>query len=281
MPAPIKIDLQKVLASKLGKKARWVPRFLVHAMEKLIHQDELNELLEKNFPRRGPDFCDGVLADLGVALDVMCPQNMPADKRVIIVSNHPLGGLDGMTMISWVSRHYGGSKVHFVVNDLLMVVEPLSDCFVPINKHGAQSRRSAASLDEVLAGNNPVVIYPAGLVSRLGDDGKIADLTWRKTVITKAIESHRDIVPVHFGGQNSPSFYRWARLRKKIGLKFNYEMILLPRELFRCKGAKFILTCGKPIPWQSFKGGKDAAREASHLRNIVYSLSADSCSNKL
>ena len=197
---------------------------------------------------------------------------MPASPRCIIVSNHPLGGLDGITMIAWLSSHYGDRPVHFVVNDMLMAVEPLSDCFVPVNTHGAQNRRSAATLDSVLQGDDPVVVYPAGLVSRLGDDGRIADLPWRKMVVNKAIESRRDIVPVHFDGYNRRSFYRIARLRKKLGLKFNYEMVLLPREFVRCSDAVFTLTCGEPIPWQSFTGGSSAASEAATLRDIVYSL---------
>lgn len=269
---PIQIDIGRELSKKLGRRARYVPRILVKAIERLIRQDELNDLLVRNFPRRGAEFCEGVLDTLDVRLEVKDAARLPASPRCIIASNHPLGGLDGMSMIAWLHRHYK-RPVHFVVNDLLMAVDPLRDCFVPINKHGAQSRGAAKLIDEVLAGDDPVVIYPAGLVSRLGDDGKIADLEWRKMVINKAIESRRDIVPVHFEGENSPSFYRWARRRLRLGIKFNFEMVLLPRELFRAGGKTFTLTCGDPIAWQSLRGGRDAAAEAARIRNIVYSLS--------
>ncbi len=269
---PIKIDIAQVLRERLGARSRYVPRALVRAVEKLICQKELNALLENNFPSRGPDFCRGVLADLDVRLDVRGAERLPESPRCIIVSNHPLGGLDGISMIAWLSSHYGNRPVHFVVNDLLMAVEPLRDCFVPINKHGAQSRGAASTLDSVLAGDDPVVIYPAGLVSRLGNDGVIADLEWRKMVVTKAIESKRDIVPVHFEGENSRSFYRWARLRKRLGIKFNYEMMLLPREFVHSTGKTFTLTCGEPLRWESFRGGAHAAEEAAKLRETVYSL---------
>lgn len=270
----IQIDIGRELSQKLGRRARYVPRILVKAIERLIRQDELNDLLVRNFPRRGAEFCEGVLDTLGVKLEVKDAACLPASPRCIIASNHPLGGLDGMSMIAWLHRHYN-CPVHFVVNDLLMAVDPLRDCFVPINKHGAQSRGAAKLIDEVLAGDDPVVIYPAGLVSRLGDDGKIADLEWRKMVVNKAIESRRDIVPVHFAGENSPSFYRWARRRLRLGIKFNFEMVLLPRELFRAGGKTFTLTCGDPIAWQSLRGGRDAAAEAARIRNIVYSLSQE------
>lgn len=270
----IQIDIGRELSQKLGRRARYVPRILVKAIERLIRQDELNDLLVRNFPRRGAEFCEGVLDTLGVKLEVKDAARLPASPRCIIASNHPLGGLDGMSMIAWLHRHYN-CPVHFVVNDLLMAVDPLRDCFVPINKHGAQSRGAAKLIDEVLAGDDPVVIYPAGLVSRLGDDGKIADLEWRKMVVNKAIESRRDIVPVHFAGENSPSFYRWARRRLRLGIKFNFEMVLLPRELFRAGGKTFTITCGDPIAWQSLRGGRDAAAEAARIRNIVYSLSQE------
>lgn len=271
---PIRIDVGAVIASKLGRRSRYVPPFLVHGIERLIHQDELNALLENNFPRRGADFCEGVLADLGVSLEVRHADRMPASPRCIVVSNHPLGGLDGISMIAWLTRHYG-RPVHFVVNDLLMAIEPMSECFVPINKHGGQTRATADTLDAILAGDDPVVIYPAGLCSRLGDDGRIADLAWRKTAVTKAIESRRDIVPVFFDGENSPSFYRWARRRKRLGIKFNFEMVLLPREVFRARGKTFTLTCGEPVAWSSLHGGPDASREVARLRETVYSLKTD------
>lgn len=268
---PIRIDVGGVLASRLGGKARFVPRFLVRWLEKLICQDKLNQLLESNYPLRGAEFCDGVLCDLDVTIDIRNENLLPKNPRCIIVSNHPLGGLDGMSMISWLSRHYN-RPVHFVVNDLLMAVEPLTDCFVPVNKHGRQSRSSLGSLEEALAGDGPVVISPAGLCSRLGDDGVVADLAWNKMFVTKAIESRRDIVPVHFDGHNSPSFYRWARIRQRLGIKFNFEMLLLPREVFRSRGKTFTITCGTPVPWQSLEGGAKAASTAAQLRRQVYAL---------
>lgn len=268
---PIRIDVGGVLASRLGGKARFAPRFLVRWLEKLICQDQLNQLLESNYPLRGAEFCDGVLCDLDVTIDIRNENLLPKNPRCIIVSNHPLGGLDGMSMISWLSRHYN-RPVRFVVNDLLMAVEPLTDCFVPVNKHGRQSRSSLVSLEEALAGDGPVVIYPAGLCSRLGDDGVVADLAWNKMFVTKAIESRRDIVPVHFDGHNSPSFYRWARIRQRLGIKFNFEMLLLPREVFRSRGKTFTITCGTPVPWQSLEGGAKAASTAAQLRRQVYAL---------
>ena len=270
---PIRIDVADVVKSKLGNKVRFVPRFLISGLAKLICQDKLNALLESNFPRRGADFCKGVLDSLSVHLDVRGAENLPADRRIMVVSNHPLGGLDGMSMIDWLSRHYG-TNVQFVVNDLLMAVEPLRECFLPVNKTGRQNRRHASALDEALSGDNPVVIYPAGLCSRLGDNGEIADLRWQKMAVNKAIEHRRDIVPAYFDGANSRSFYRAARWRARMGLKFNFEMMLLPREVFRSAGKTFTLTVGRPVAWQSLKGGACAQATTDALRELVYALKA-------
>lgn len=270
--APIQLDLRQIVRDKLGKKARWIPRCAVNALARLIHQDDLNELLRNNFPRRGADFCRGVLHDLNVSVDIVDKSKMPPkqQRRIIIVSNHPLGGLDGMALIDTFAQHFGG-KVYFIVNDLLMAIEPLSDVFVPVNTHGSQSRRAICSIEEVLAGDDPVLIFPAGLCSRLQKDGKIADLKWRKTFVTMARKYNRDIFPIYFSGTNSPGFYRTARRRQRMHIRFNFEMVLLPREVFRAKGKAFSIICGDTIHIEDLKAEKpdDAARR---IKDIVYRL---------
>ena len=270
---PLQIDLPATLRSKLGGKSKFIPRFVVRWLERTICVDRLNELLRNNYPKTGADFCRGVFNDLDVKIDVNGMDNLPdsADRRVLIVSNHPLGGLDGMALIAFFQEYYGG-KIHFIVNDILMAVEPLRDVFVPINKHGAQSRRSKAELDAVLAGDDPVLIFPAGLVSRLGDDGQVRDLDWQKMFVNKAISTRRNIIPVHFSGENSQFFYKFARRRKRLGLKFNIEMIYLPGEVIRSQGKTFRITCGKPIEWEALKGGKFAPATAAEIKELVYSL---------
>ena len=195
---------------------------------------------------------------------------MPPNRRVVIVSNHPLGALDGIALIDWVSKIYGPG-VKFIVNDLLMAVKPLDNVFLPINKHGKQSRKSSSNIEEVFAGNDPIIIFPAGLVSRKRDEG-IRDLKWQKMFISKAVQYHRDIIPVYFDGKNSPFFYNFAKLRTRVGLKFNIEMIYLPREIFRSRHARFTIVAGKPIPYNRFKGGRNAAIEAKAMKRIVYDL---------
>ena len=270
---PRQLDLHAIVRARLGRKARWVPRCLVSRLARLIRQDELNALLRDNYPRRGAEFCHGVLSDLDVTVDLAQGSQLPdpTRRRVIIVSNHPLGGLDGMALIDIFTRHYGG-QVHFIVNDLLMAIEPLTDVFVPVNTHAAQSRNTIASIEDVLAGDDPILIFPAGLCSRLQDDGSIADLTWRKSFVTMARQYRRDIVPVYFSGTNTPSFYRFARRRQRLGLRFNFEMVLLPREVFRARGRHFDIACADVVPYSDIQD-RTPRQAADDIRKIVYSLS--------
>lgn len=267
---PIKIDVGTVLASKLGKRASLVPRFLVHSLEKLICQDRLNDLLQYGWPRRGADFCRAVVGRLDITTEIINAGLMPTGEgsRVIFVSNHPLGGLDGMILIDIVTR-LTGREPFFVVNDLLMAVEPLTDVFVPINKHGAQSKAASAALDEAMASDRPVIIFPAGLCSRR-NGGVIADPEWKKMFVQKARRYGRDIVPLHFAGTNSPRFYRTASMRKRLHIPFNLEMLLLPSEVVRNSGARFTVTVGERIPASSL--APDPRAETLRIRDIVYSM---------
>lgn len=268
---PIRIDIASVLASRLGRRASFVPRFMVHALERLIHQDELNGILERAFPLRDAAFCRAVLDDLNVDVRFRGIERLPADGRALFVCNHALGGLDGIAVIALLSEYYG-TKAHMVVNDLLDAVAPLRDTFVPVNKHGAQSRDAVSLLDSVMAGDNPVAMFPAGLVSRYMPDGTIADLEWHKMFVSKAIEFRRPVVPLHFDGLNSLSFYRYARLRKKLGMKFNIEMILLPREVCRASGRRFTISAGHPIEPSALGEPRCAAATAARIRDIVYDI---------
>lgn len=269
---PLEINVGEVLRQRIPRYWRFIPRGLVRWLERTVCQDELNRLLRDNFPRRDADFCRGVLDDLGVTVNFHNLDNLPPKEltRVLFVSNHPLGGLDGMALIDFVRTYYGVAP-RFIVNDLLNAVEPLSDTFIPVNKHGAQSREAILRLDEAFASDAPLLMFPAGLVSRRGKKGVVADLEWQKMFVAKARQSGRDIIPLHFYGENSSFFYKFAKFRRRIGLKFNIEMIYLPREVFRSKGKTFDVVVGKPIPHASLDD-MPPARKAQQIRQMVYAL---------
>ncbi|MDE6377631.1 MAG: glycerol acyltransferase, partial [Duncaniella sp.] len=188
----MRIDIDSVLRQRLPRHYRWIPRALVARLEKLICQDELNALLTHNAHLAGADFARGVIADLGVTYELRGTLPDPARSRVVLTSNHPLGGLDGLVLAAATAGLYPGHTPRFIVNDLLEAVEPLRSIFLGVNKHGSQDRGKAARIDRAFEGDDPIVMFPAGLVSRRNASGGIADLTWHKMAVVKAISSRRD-----------------------------------------------------------------------------------------
>lgn len=276
----LRIDLQEVLRERLPRLSHLIPRRLVGWMERTICQEQLNRLLEENRGKVGAEFCRGVFKSLDISYKVINEEYMPSktNRRVVFVSNHPLGALDGMILIDFVQRYYGG-QVWFVVNDLLMHVTPLRPVFLPINKFGSQSRESIRQMDAAFAGDDPIIIFPAGLVSRLHKvpfNGRrqkmVADLQWKKTFVTKCCRYKRDVVPLFFSGTNSMRFYKIANWRKRLGLRFNIEQLYLPREIFNSKGKEFTITLGNPLSWHEMDSAGDAEGYAATVRSYVYML---------
>ena len=268
----IRLDVGELLRQKMPRHYRYVPRVMVKMLARLICQDELNEITRLHGKKRGVDFARGVLDYLGVKVRVEGLENCPkphADK-CIFVCNHPMGGLDGIAIIANIGALYGGN-VRFLVNDLLMAVTPLADVFLPINKFGRQSRSAAESIEAAYGSDVQILSFPAGLCSRLQADGTVSDLTWHKSFVAKAVEYQRDVVPMYFEGKNSMLFYRLARLRKRLGVKFNFEQILLPREMMKCRGKEFVLHIGKPIGWAKLQSRNPSA-EAERIKHICYGL---------
>lgn len=273
MKETIKIDVSKVLKAKVPKYYRFVPSFLVKWLENIIHQDELNYLLLKNKDLEGVDFANAILSDLDIKLEVVNSHLLPAkgSGKYIFASNHPLGGLDGMALISLLGKQYD-NNIKFIVNDMLSQLTPFADIFLPANKVGRQSHEVAEKINAAFMSDAQVITFPAGLCSRRKNDGRVSDLDWTKGFISKSIQYRRDVVPIFFDGLNSDFFYKAAHLREKAGIKFNIEMIYLPGEVFKNRGKKFTIYIGKPIKWETFVNGRSQRNLAQEVKQIVYNL---------
>lgn len=264
------IDIRKTLRERLPGKSRYIPSFVVRWLERLVRQDEMNETLDVIGERRGVNAAVAALDHLGITVEATGEEHIPSGGRFLFVSNHPLGGLDGIALIARIGKRYGG-EIRFLVNDLLMAVEPLRDVFLPINKYGRQGREAVAQIESEYAGDRQMLTFPAGLCSRRLPDGTIGDLDWKKTAVTMAARYKRDIIPIYFDAVNSKRFYRIARWRERLGIRFNYEMILLPDELYRKRGATLRFTVGEPIAWQTLDTTR-AKQEIDRIRGVVYSM---------
>ena len=260
------LDIEKVIAHKTG--GRKLPGFVIGWIRKIIHQDFINDYLKEGY--LGVDFCEHCLEYLHVKIDIEGLENLPEKGRYTFVSNHPLGGIDGVTLGAIIGRRYDG-HIKYLLNDFLTALEGMRSLGIPINKVGNQARQLPALVNEAFHSENQMIIFPAGLCSRK-IDGKIQDLPWTKTFLMKSIETGRDIVPIHFIGQNSNRFYRVANLCKRFGLKFNLAMVLLPDELYKGQGKTFKVIIGKPVPHTRFDKSRSMKEWAQILRKEVYEL---------
>jgi len=118
---------------------------------------------------------------------------------------------------------------------------------------------------------NHMLMFPAGLCSRK-QKGVIRDLPWKKTFITKSVETKRDVVPIHFSGRNSERFYRLANICKALRLKVNIAMLFLVDEMYRNRHKSFRIAIGKPIPWQTFDKTRTPLQWAQWVKDGVYKL---------
>jgi 1-acyl-sn-glycerol-3-phosphate acyltransferase len=268
---PFQIDIHEVLRTKAPGVYRKIPNFLINLFIKFLCLDKLNIFLSDNSEYSGVDLMHQATLFFNVKLQIKGEENIPGfDHKCLFASNHPLGGLDGVCLSAFLGKKYG-KRIVYLVNDILYFIKPLQNIFVPINKHGAQGRGAAIILNESFASENQIITFPAGLCSRK-TKGKICDTEWKKMFITKAVESRRDIVPVYFEAKNSNIFYTIANIRKRLRLKFNIEMLFLPREMFKAQDSTFTIYFGQPISWKTFDSSKTPQQWADGVKETVYNI---------
>lgn len=260
------LDFDGIVSEKLG--GRKLPSWIMNPLRRFVREDYINGCLARG--KVGVDFCLDVTDYMGVNLVVEGLENVPADGTLYtFVCNHPLGGVDGVALAGQIGSHFG--QVTMLVNDFLMALPALRPLCIPINKTGGQSRNLPRLVNEAFDSDRQMMLFPAGICSRL-IDGKVQDLPWTKTFITQSVRTQRDVVPVHFFGENSPRFYRIARMCKRLHLKVNLAMAFLPDELYRNRNKTFRIKFGTPIPYTTFDKSKTPAQWAQWVRDKVYEI---------
>lgn len=267
------IDIDSILESKMGTKAKFVPSFVVRWLKRITHEDQVNAFLWEKRGLSGTEWLTECVKYLDMTLNIVGAENLPDKndgKFYTFVSNHPLGGEDGVALGSIIGRHYDG-KFRYLVNDLLLNLPGLKPVSIGINKTGKQSRDFPRMVEAGFQSDNHMLMFPAGLNSRK-INGVIHDLPWKKTFITKSVEYHRDVVPIYFSGRNSERFYRIANWQHRLHLKVNIAMLFLVDEMYRNVHETFTVKIGKPIPWQTFDKSRKPAEWATWVEDIVYDL---------
>lgn len=264
------IDVDAVIAAKNPKLLKYTPKFVLNYIKRVLHQNELNELFYGYRDLRGLDFVEALSTHFNLNLVTEGLDNIKTDKKLIIASNHPLGGMESVGLMQIVGKIH--KNIRFLVNDVLLQIKNYEPIFVPINKFGSQAKESVARIEEAYKSENQILIFPAGLVSRK-INGKIQDLKWQKSFIRKSIQHKRDIIPTFIDAKNSKFFYNLSSIRRKIGIKANIEMFYLADEAYKKNNATIKYYFGKPIPYTTFDKKFTLDEWASKVREHVYLLS--------
>lgn len=267
------INIRDLFMDKSPSLARWIPGFVYRLLSRILRIDFMNyPILYEHGYKKNVDFARASIEAFNVTVEVKGRENLPPEGRFLFVSNHPLGGFDGMMIISELSRTYAHLKV--LVNDLLMNITNMDGIFVPINKHGAQAIENVRRINEIFESDQQVMTFPAGLVSRRSK-GIIRDTEWQKSFITKARQTRRDVIPIHVTGRNSNFFYNLANFRKFLRIKANLEMFFLPNESYKHRNKHFVITFGKPIPYETFDSRHTPLEWAQLVKEHMYTLAED------
>ena len=268
------IDIEALFSSKNPKLLRFIPKFILSYLKRITHQEEINGYIWRNRDKTGLPFVDAILKEFGVNIEVIDKRTIrdQLSGRLIVASNHPLGGLDGMALMNVLGKIR--PDIVFPVNDLLMNVPGLRPLFIPINKHG-RNTENAQLIDQSFASGKMILYFPAGLVSRkqrIKGKMEIRDLEWKNTFIKKAKKYQRDIIPVYVVGRNSEWFYNLARWRKKLGIRANIEMLYLVDEMAKQFNKTITIVIGDPIPYTMFDKTRSDAQWAGWVKEKVYML---------
>lgn len=265
------VDVERIIASKNEKLLDRLPKFVISYLKRILHQEEINKIIDENKDLKNEDFCLEIVERFNLRLTSNGTEHIPQNGGAIFVVNHPLGGMDAMALVAVLSQYR--KDIKFLVNDILLTLENLKGLFVGVDKHASNVKKALTEVEALFASENAIFIFPAGLVSRkIGS--KVVDLEWKKTFVTQSKKYNKPVVPVYLDGELSPFFYRLAKLRRWLRVKMNFEMLYLVDELFKQKNKSIGITFGEPILAEQFNNAKTDKQWAQWVKERVYSLKA-------
>jgi putative hemolysin len=263
------INLAAILEARAPKLLARVPSFLrapaLAVLRRLLAISQVEQYLFDLSPFRNDEFIDEVfeLVDVSFAVTQRDLNRIPAEGSLIVVANHPLGALDSLALLRTIRTVRPEARI--VANDVLELVEPIRELLIPVNNlTGSGSRRTVEFITSALADHQAIVLFPAGEVSRLRPTG-VVDGPWQRSAVRLAQKHRATVLPVHIEARNSVWFYLASAIWKPLGT------MLLPRELFRQRGANFRIKIGNPIPAYAFDR-LNASEATEQLRKHVYSI---------
>ncbi len=245
----------------------WIKKPTLGFLRKITHEHEVNRFLDLHQDLRGFDFIDQVLDYFNFSYSVSHRDriNIPATGRVVIVANHPLGALDGLSLLKLVGEVRRDVKI--VANDMLMNFAALESLFLPVDNLSKSTRKSSvARIVDSLNNDEAVIVFPAGEVSRIRPSG-VRDGKWNSGFLTFAKKTNAPILPIFIGARNSSLFYSTSMVYKPL------SGMMLAHEMFNKNSKNITMRVGETIPYQQIEQlPLVKAEKAKLLRRHLYRI---------
>lgn len=264
------LNIEESVSAKYPRFARARPLLKKPALSllrHLVHEADINQFVAQHQNLCALDFIDRIFDKFNFSYSVSARErtNIPAQGRVVIFANHPIGSLDGLALLRLVRELRPDVRV--VANDLLMAFAPLRELFLPLDNmtHSAY-RQSYRAIVAALQAEQAVIIFPAGEVSRARPTG-IRDGRWQAGFLHFARKARAPLLPVYIEAKNSLLFYGASMVYKPFGTA------LLAREMFRQQSAEIRFRVGEPIPPAALETDRLADRALiRRLKKHLYKL---------
>ena len=239
---------------------------------KVLKISRINKIYTKNKHKSDLDFLNALLADFQIRFEI--PEEdlkrLPKDGAYITVSNHPLGGIDGILLLKLMLEQRSDFKI--IANFLLHRIAPLVPYILPVNpfENHKEAQSSVAGFKSALLhlqNGQPLGIFPAGEVSTYKDGKLVVDKTWEPAAMKLIQRAEVPIVPLYFHAKNSRLFYRLSKLSAAL------RTAKLPSELLTQKKRVIKVRIGKPIPVKDQKEHPTLEGFSDFVRRKTYILS--------
>lgn len=213
---------------------------------KVLKISTLNKVYNRNKHLKEIDFLNGVVDDLQIKFEI--PEEdfkrLPKDGAYITISNHPLGGIDGILLLKLMLEKEPNFKI--IANFLLHRINPLKQYIMPVNpfENHKDAKSSVLGIKETLrhlSDGKPLGMFPAGEVSSYKDGQLVVDKPWEEGAIKVIRKAQVPVVPIYFHAKNSRLFYILSKISGTL------RTAKLPSELFSQKNRVIKVRIGKPI----------------------------------
>jgi putative hemolysin len=213
---------------------------------KVLKITMLNDVYDRNKHLKEVEFLNAILDEFQIKFEIPKEdfKRLPKDGAYITISNHPLGGIDGILLLKLMLEQEPNFKI--IANFLLHRIDPMKPYIMPVNPFETHKdvKSSVIGIKETLRhlrDGKPLGIFPAGEVSSYKDGKLVVDKAWEEGAIKVIRKAQVPVVPIYFHAKNSGLFYFLSKISGTL------RTAKLPSELLSQKNRVIKVRIGKPI----------------------------------